>query len=468
VSNEVKDELLERESGLKRQLTKSQLTMIAMGGAIGTGLFLGSGFAVGLAGPAVIISYCLGVTICLIMMFALSEMTVVHPTAGSFGVFAEKYWNPWAGFVIRYTYWACQVIAIGGEVTAAAIYTQFWFPKVPMWIFACLYSFVLIGLNMSSVKNFGSFEYWFAMIKVSAIVIFILLGIAYVFSGFGRVSPIGFTNLTANGGFFPHGISGIFKAMLIVIFSFYGVEVIAVTAGEAKDPESSIPKAMKAMVFRLSAFYIFAIALVVMIVPWTKAGLGESPFVTVFRGIGIPYAAGVMNFVVLTAALSSMNTNLYLTGRMLFSLSRSGFAPRVFGKLSKQGSPRNAIMVSTIGLFAAAILTIKFADSAYMYLFGISIFGGIAVWIMILITLIFFRKKREAAGLPASKFKMPGYPWLAYIGIVSLVLILIDCFFIDLKIAWIAGVPWLIILTIAYFANKKRIFNIARNETENL
>jgi L-asparagine transporter-like permease len=439
-----------------------------MGGAIGTGLFLGSGFAVGLAGPAVIISYCLGVGICLIMMSALSEMTVVHPTAGSFGVFAEKYINPWAGFTIRYTYWACQVIAIGGEVTAAAIYTQFWFPHVPMWIFAALYAIVLIALNMTSVKNFGSFEYWFAMIKVAAIVLFIILGISYAFTGFGHSTPVGLTNLVSHGGFFPHGISGVFKAMLIVVFSFYGVEVIAVTAGEAKDPGTSVPKAMKAMVFRLSSFYILAIALIVMIVPWTKAGIGQSPFVTVFTGTGLPYAAGIMNFVVLTAALSSMNTNLYLTGRMLFSLSRSGFAPKVFGKLTKQGSPRNAILVSTIGLIAAAILTVYFANSAYLYLFGISIFGGITVWIMILITLLFFRKKREKAGLPPSKIQMPGYPWLPIIGIIALVAILIDCFFIGLSMAWEAGVPWLIVITIIYFINKQRIKKVVDKETEKI
>ncbi|MHB1407773.1 MAG: amino acid permease [Desulfitobacteriaceae bacterium] len=467
MSSANQDQLLEREHGLQRQLTRRQLTMIAMGGAIGTGLFLGSGFAVSLAGPGVIISYVIGVFICLIMMFALSEMTVVHPTAGSFGVFAEKYINPWAGFVTRYTYWLAQVVAIGGEVTAAAIYTKFWFPSVPMWIWVILYSAVLIYVNLTSVKNFGEFEYWFAMIKVSAIVLFIILGIGYVFTGFGS-TPVGFSNLTANGGFLPKGFTGVLKAMLIVIFSFYGVEVIAVTAGEAKDPEVVVPKAMKAMVFRLSAFYILAIALVVTIVPWAKAGISESPFVLVFQGVGIPYAAGIMNFVVLTAALSSMNTNLYLTGRMLFSLSRSGMAPKRFGVLTEQGSPRNAILISTIGLLLAAILSVKFAASAYMYLFGISIFGGIFVWIMILITLLAFRKKRAAAGLPQSSIAMPWYPYLAWVGIIALTAILIDCLFIDLKIAWYAGVPWLILISLAYYFNRKSIDRVIQQEQAKL
>lgn len=455
MSAEKKDLLLERESGLKRELSSAQLTMIAMGGAIGTGLFLGSGFAVGLAGPGVIISYILGVSICLIMMSALTEMTVVHPTAGSFGVLAETYVNPWAGFVIRYTYWLAQVIAIGGEVVAAAIYTKFWLPNTPMLLWVVLYSAVLVLINMTAVKYFGTFEYWFAMIKVAAIVMFIILGIAYVFTGFGE-TPIGLDNLTAHGGFLPNGFTGVFLAMLIVIFSFYGVEVIAVSAGEAKNPEKAVPKAMKTMVFRMATFYIFAIALVVTIVPWTQAGLGESPFVTVFRGVGIPYAAGVMNFVVLTAALSSMNTNLYLTGRMLFSLSRSGFAPKVFGQLTNQGSPRNAILVSTIGLFAAAAITHFYPGSAYMSLFGISIFGGITVWIMILVTLLFFRKKRLAQGLPVGTLHMPAYPWLAIIGIVVLIAILFSCFFSGLSIAWYAGVPWLIFISAAYMLTRKK------------
>lgn len=448
------DALLEREKGLKRQLEKRQLTMIAIGGAIGTGLFLGSGFAVSLAGPGVIISYILGVLITLIMMYALSEMTVVHPTAGSFGVLAETYINPWAGFVVRYTYWIAQVIAIGGEVTAAATFTKFWFPAVPMVVWVIIYSIALIIINLSSVKHFGEIEYWFAMIKVSAIVLFIILGIGYIFNGFGQTAP-GLGNLTAHGGFLPNGFSGVLKAMLIVIFSFYGIEVIAVTAGEAKEPEKSIPQAMKSMLFRLSLFYILAIALVVAIVPWTKAGLSESPFVTVFRSVGVPFAAGIMNFVVLTAALSSMNTNLYLTGRMLFSLSRSGHAPKVFGQLSKEGGPRHAVLASTLGLLLAAFLSVKFPDTAYMYLFGVSIFGGIFVWILILVSILRFRKIRAERGLAPSPFRMPLFPILPWVGILALVAILVDCFFIQLESAWYAGVPWIIFLTLAYYISKR-------------
>jgi amino acid transporter, AAT family len=452
------DALLAREEGLQRQLTSRHLTMIAMGGAIGTGLFLGSGMAVKLAGPGVILSYVLGVFICLIMMYALSEMAVVHPTVGSFGVYAETYLSPWAGYVIRTTYWFAQVVAIGGEVTAAAIYTGFWFPNVPLWIWVAVYSLALIGVNLSAVKHFGEFEYWFAMIKVSAIVLFIVVGLGYVLKGSGG-QGVGLHNLVnpATGGFLPHGFSGVLKAMLIVVFSFYGIEVIAVTAGEAKDPVSAVPKAMKSMLIRLSLFYILAMTLVVSVAPWTMAGLGESPFVTVFRSVGIPFAAGIMNFVVLTAALSSMNTNLYLTGRMLFSLSRSGYAAPWFGRLSPAGSPRNAILCSTLGLLLAAILSVRFQDSVYVWFFGISIFGGILVWILILLTLLRFRKIRAAKGLPLGSVHMPLFPWLAYLGIAVLLLVLVDCFFIGMAMAWWAGLAWLALISLVYRRVRPRL-----------
>lgn len=455
MSIETDDLLLRRESGLKRRLSRGQLTMIAMGGAIGTGLFLGSGLAIGLAGPGAILSYILGVIICLVMMSALIEMAVVHPTAGSFGVYAEKYLSPWAGFVARYTYWLAQVVAIGGEVTAAAIYTRFWFPQVPQWIWIVLYSAVLILVNLSSVGSFGTFEYWFAMVKVAAIVLFIILGIGYVFGGFGQPAP-GLSLWTSQGGFLPHGIGGVLKAMLIVIFSFYGIEIVAVTAGEAENPRQAVPRAMRSVVLRLSLFYILSVGLLVAVAPWQKAGISESPFVTVFRSVGIPYAAGIMNFVILTAALSSMNTNLYLTSRMLFSLSRSGFAPQLFGRLSGSGAPRFALFISTIGLAAAALLSIKFPNSAYLYMFGISIFGGIFVWILILLTLIAFRAKRQKEGLPPSSFRMPGYPWLAWAGIAALVAILVDSFFINLAIAWYAGIPWLMVISVIYLLYRKK------------
>jgi L-asparagine transporter-like permease len=250
--------------------------------------------------------------------------------------------------------------------------------------------------------------------------------------------------------------------MLIVIFSFYGIEIVAVTAGEAENPRQAVPRAMRSVVLRLSLFYILSVALVVAVAPWQKAGISESPFVTVFRSVGIPYAAGVMNFVILTAALSSMNTNLYLTSRMLFSLSRSGFAPRRFGRLSGPSIPRFAVLVSTLGLGAAALLSMRYPDSVYLWMFGISIFGGILVWILILLTLVAFRAKRRREGLPPSSLRMPFYPWLAWAGVAVLVAILVDSLFINLAIAWYAGIPWLIVISGIYLLYKKK--RVSRRE----
>ncbi len=331
---------VEKGEQLSRQLTASQLSMIAIGGAIGTGLFLGSSLAVRIAGPGVIISYLIGAVIALLFMSALSEMAVAHPTAGSFGVYAEIYVNAWAGFVVRYTYWAAQCIAIGGEAVAIAIYCQWWFPHTPKWFWILGFSLALLYINARSVGSFGSFEYWFAMIKVVAIVLFIGFGLALV-AGLGPMPAIGFSNFTAHGGFLATGWRGVWMAMVFVIFSYIGTEVVAVTAGEAKDPKTAVPRAMRSMVGRLILFYVGAIVVLIAIVPWNQIQPGSdvtaSPFVKVFQLIGVPAAAAIVNFVVITAAASSMNCNLYLVSRMMFSLARGGYAPASFGRVSSRG-----------------------------------------------------------------------------------------------------------------------------------
>src|ERR1700722_759831 len=287
------------ESGeqLSRQLSSRQVSMIAIGGAIGTGLFLGSSLAVHTAGPAVILSYLIGAAITLLLMGALSEMAVAHPTSGSFGVYAEIYLNPWAGFTVRYTYWAAQVIAIGGEATAIAIYCQWWFPNTPKWLWIFGFACALLYVNARSVGSFGSFEYWFAMIKVAAIVLFIVFG-ASLLTGAGPRPAIGFSNLTSHGGFLSTGWRGVWMAMVFVIFSYLGTEVVAVTAGEAKQPETEVPRAMRTMVARLIVFYLGAIFVLICIVPWNQiqpgASVAASPFVKVFQLIGVPAAAHIV------------------------------------------------------------------------------------------------------------------------------------------------------------------------------
>jgi L-asparagine transporter-like permease len=431
--------------------------MIAIGGAIGTGLFLGSSLAVRAAGPGVILSYLLGAAIAWLFMGALSEMAVAHPTAGSFGVYAGQYVGPWWGFTVRYTYWAAQCIAIGGEATAIAIYCQWWFPGTPKWIWIVVFSLALLYVNARSVGNFGSFEYWFAMIKVVAIILFIVFGLALVFGfGTGRAASLG--NFTRFGGFLPMGFRGVWMAMVFVIFSFIGTEIIAVTAGEAKDPSTMVPRAMRTMLGRLILFYLGAITVLIAIVPWNQIQPGSdvtaSPFVKVFQLIGVPAAAHLVNFVVITAAASSMNCNLYLVSRMMFSLARGGYAPEPLGRVSARGTPVRALVVSAGGLAVALVVSFLYPDSAYVYMFGVAIFGGLYTWLVIFLTHLFFRRKWNGSTLPV---RLIGYPWTSLSGIAAIVAIMATCWFVEgMRVSIIAGVSWLALLTIGYGLVRRR------------
>ncbi len=445
----------ERESGLHRGLSKAQIVMIGLGGAIGTGLFMGSGIAIGYAGPAVVLSYALAGFVALVMVFSLSEMAVVHPTAGSFGTYAETYLNPWAGFVVRYTYWVSQVIAIGGEAVAAGLYMTFWFPEVPVWMWSIGFCLVLLYFNSRSVKNFGTVEFWFALVKVAAIVLFIILGAASIF-GVGR-SGTGFHNLTGlPGGFLPNGLGGVWMAVIVGIFSFNGIEVIAVTSGEAENPRAAIPAALRTMVFRLFSFYILSLLIIVTTMPWTATGVkivAQSPFVSVFTHSGIAHAAGIMNFVVISAALSSMNTNVYLCSRMLFSLSRGHYAPQFLGRLSNKGSPVAAILISGACILAAAAVSMVRPD-AYNVLLGVALFAAILVWMFILVSHLAFRRHHDPASLPV---RMPLFPWLQCAGLLLLGAILVTMGIdTNFRVSWQFGVPWVVLISAAYFVWKAK------------
>jgi amino acid transporter, AAT family len=439
--------ILGRESGLRRKLTSSQVSMIALGGAIGTGLFLGSAIPVRAAGPGVILSYGTGALITVLLMWALAEMAVAHPVAGSFGVYAEIYLHPWAGFVMRYSYWLAQVVAIGSEVVAASIYCRYWYPGVPGWIWIVGFSVSLVYVNARSVANFGAFEYWFAMIKVVTIVLFLILGAALILGvGFPRT---GFANYTHHGGFLPHGWVGVGLGVAMAIFSYLGTEIVAVTAGEAGDPTHAVPRALRQTLARLALFYIGGIAVLVGVLPWDKVGLTESPFVSVFRAAGIPAAAAVMNFVVLTAVLSSVNCNLYLTSRMIFSLSRGGYAPRIFGRLSKQGVPLAALLVSSAGMFAALVLNLYYNETTYVYMIGAAFFGGLFVWMMIFVTHLMFRRRAPQGSLRFA----PAGPWSSLVGFAALTAVMVSTWWVPgFRITLKAGLPWLAFISLCYFA----------------
>jgi L-asparagine transporter-like permease len=444
----------EQEAGLRQGLGRGQIIMIGLGGAIGTGLFAGSSLAIGSAGPGVVLSYAIAGFIALVVVFSLSEMAVAHPAAGSFGVYAETYLNPLAGFVVRYTYWAGQVIATAGEAVASGVYMTWWFPGTPVWLWSMGFGVVILALNARSVGTFGSAEYVFSLVKVCAIVLFIILGAAKIF-GLGS-SPVGVVNLVhSQGGLLPHGMLGVWMAVIVGCFSFNGVEVIAVTSGESKDPGRAIPAALRSMVFRLFVFYVASLAIIVTVAPWTDSAaqvLKESPFVRVFAAMGVPAAAGVMNFVVLSAALSSMNTNLYLCGRMAFSLSRGGYAPRFLGRLNGEGSPQTALLLSG-ALILGAVAVSKFTPMAYNYLLGVSLFGAMLVWMIILSSHLVFRRRR-GADLPV---KTPFFPWLQIAGLVLLAGVLLTMGISkDWRISWIVGVPWVGLLALCYLVHRRR------------
>jgi AAT family amino acid transporter len=459
------DTITEREKGLHRSLSAGQLSMIAIGGAIGTGLFLGSGFAIGFAGPAVLLSYAIGALITLLLMGCMAEMTVAHPTSGSFGAWAEFYLSPLAGFLVRFAYWAGVVFALGTEITAVTVYMHFWFPSTPGWLWIFGFTLALVLVNAFNVRFFGAVEYGFSALKILAIVVFLILGAWVVFSAshVGAIShgtPIGFANYTAFGGFFPKGIWGMWVAVLVSLFSYFSIEMIAVAAGEAKDPQRGITHAFRATMFRLVFFYLLTLALVLAIVPWNimASGVTQSPFVTVMIRTHIAGAAGVVNFIILIAALSAMNSQLYITTRMLFSLSRAGFAPRRLGTVTRNGVPVAALLVSTIGIGLAAVLNALYHDRSFLLMVAISMFGPMFTWLMIFVTHLRFRRHHAQTKLA---FRMWGYPYTSLLGAALMSAALVTTLFThDFRPTLLYGIPFLIVLTMAY-ALRSRALAIA-------
>ncbi|BCW61764.1 amino acid permease [Arthrobacter sp. StoSoilB22] len=448
------DKIQEREGGLKRQLTSRQMTMIALGGAIGTGLFLGSKFAIGLAGPSVIISYAIGGLIALLLMGSLSEMTVAHPTSGSFGAFAEHYVSPLAGFLVKDMYWSCIVLAVGTEVTAVGEYMKLWFPDVPSLLWVIFFSAVLIGVNTMNVKVFGTLEYWFSSIKVFAIIAFIVLG-AYIVFG-ARTDGTGFQNYTAEGGFFPNGFSGTWFAVIVSIFSYLSIEMIAIAAGEAKDPATAVKKAFRTTIARLLLFFIVTLALILAIAPVSQILAGGSPFVTVMQNLGIPFADSLLTFVVIIAALSAMNSQLYISTRMIFSLSRSGDAPAVFGKLRSNGAPVNALVLSTAGIAIATVVYAMFPETAFTFMMAISMFGAMFTWFMIFVTHWFFRRSMKRSGTELA-YKTRFYPVGTILGAVLMIAIAISTLGTSaFNMTLIFGLPSLALVTVLYYVVQRR------------
>ncbi|UQL54479.1 amino acid permease [Acinetobacter baumannii] len=447
------DEIQNREAGLHKKLSAKQMGMIAIGGAIGTGLFMGSKFAISFAGPAVIVSYAIGGLIAFALMACLAEMTVQHPTSGSFGAYAEHYISPLAGFLVRYCYWAC-----GTEITAVADYMKLWFPNVGSWVWIGFFSLTLLVVNAYSVKAFGLVEYWFSTIKVFAIIVFILLSIGILTQSNQGMTQV-VTHLSGHGGFFPNGFSGVWIGVIISIFSYLSIEMIAVAAGEAKDPEKAVKKAFKSTALRLILFYLLSLFLIVTLVPWTVliGADATSPFVMVMKIVGIPYADSILNFIVIVAALSAMNSMLYISTRMLFSLSRAGDAPKVFGRISSNGVPVNALLLSAVGIGIASIVYTINPASAFPIMIALSMFGALFTWGSIFVTHMFFRRHMVQQNIQL-KFKIPASRFISLFGFIAILSITVTTWFTsEFKSTLQFGVPLVLVLIFFYYLKRSTV-----------
>ena len=422
------------------------MAMVAVGGSIGTGLLLGSAASMEIAGPGVIISYLLAAFINFTVTMALGELASLHPAAGSFGVYGDIYLNEWAGFIARAGYWIAIATSIGAELIAAATYMRHWLPQVPALFWVAFFSLLLLLINNWSVGHYGAFEYWFAMIKVVTILAFVVLGASLLFSG--RVAP----QYTSNGGFLPNGPLAPLLALGFAMYTFGGIEMVAITTGESRDAKE-IPRAVLITFATLAVVYLGAIIVLVGVMPWNHAGVTESPFVTVFRDVKIPGAANIMNFVVLSAALSGANAALYVSGRMLFSLARTGWAPAIFGKLNSAGSPRWALLGSSYGIIVALVLQKWAPQSAFVSILAAVLVGMLLSWLVSLAAHVQFRRTRTRQDMQALPFRSPLGAWGSVLGFVMIIAAL---FKTDSRVALISGAVFMIVLTAAYFLLKKR------------
>ncbi|EKU94959.1 hypothetical protein HMPREF9233_01097 [Actinobaculum massiliense ACS-171-V-Col2] len=438
---------------LRRDLKNRHIQMIALGGAIGTGLFYGSHASISLAGPAILLTYLVGGLVIYLVMRALGEMSVEEPVTGAFSHYAYEHWSQRAGFVSGWNYWFNYIFVAMAELSVVGLYIQYWFPTVPTWLTAAFCLVFITAVNLLGVKTFGEFEFWFALIKVAAIIGMICLGLAVIF--FGITTPGGeapsFAHLVNHGGFFPNGVNGAVAAFVVVMFSFGGIELIGITAGEAHEPRKSIPHAINAVIWRILLFYIGSLAIIMAVVPWDKIDGQMSPFVQIFDSVGVQFAAHILNFVVLAAALSVYNSGLYSNGRMLYSLAEQGNAPRIFLKLSPQGTPYVGVLVSSAITIIAVIVVFLFPDFAFNYLLSIALIAGIINWTMVIITEWKFRSKIGPDGVSQLAFRLPG----GRVASIFVLIMLAICVVLmttqaAYRVAVIVGPIWLAVLLAGY------------------
>ncbi|MEV7605805.1 amino acid permease [Paenarthrobacter sp. NPDC089322] len=452
-----KDSVLQAAgTALNRGLNVRHIRFMALGSAIGTGLFYGSASAIQKAGPAVLLAYIIGGAAVFMVMRALGEMAVRHPVSGSFGQYASRYLGPFAGFVTGWTYVFEMAIVAIADVTAFSIYMGFWFPQVDRWIWVLAIILFLGAMNLLSVKVFGELEFWFSLIKVVAIIAMIVGGAAIVVFGFqtgndgGGVAP-GLGNLVDHGGLFPNGFEGLLAAFAVVMFAFGGIETIGITAGEAADPRKVIPQAVNTVPVRVLLFYVLTLGVLMSIFPWNEIGSNGSPFVQIFDGLGIPAAPHILNAVVITAALSAINSDIFGAGRILFGLAQQGHAPKSFGKISRHGVPWMTVVMMGCILLVGVVLNAVIPEDVFVLIASIATFATVWVWVMILASHVAMKREIKLKGLPASEFGSPLWPAASILtmGFMAMVIVILGVFE-DTRVALYVGATWLGLLFVAY------------------
>ncbi|MFF3400971.1 amino acid permease [Streptomyces sp. NPDC002659] len=445
------------DEGYQRGLGARQIQMIAIGGAIGTGLFLGAGKAISKAGPSLILAYAIAGLVIFFIMRALGELLMYRPVSGSFSEYAREFVGPFAGFVTGWTYWLFWVVTGITEVTAAATYMTYWW-DIPQWLSALVFTIILYGANLISVKLFGELEFWFSMVKVTAIIGMILICAGVLTLGFSDAGDTAsMTHLWSDGGFFPKGIGGTLMTLQIVMFAFLAVELVGVTAGESKDPEKTLPKAINTVPWRIAVFYVGALIMILSVVPWTHFQPGISPFVAAFEQMGLGVGAAIVNFVVLTAALSSCNSGMYSTGRMLRDLALNGQGPKAFTKLTKSGTPLAGTTFSAALMLVGVWINYQWPGDAFNYVVSFATISGMWAWIMILVCQIRYRAKADRGEVPQSTFRAPGAPYTSWFALLFICMVIvmmgIDK---DARISLYCAPLWGLILGVSYVVLRRR------------
>ena len=417
------------DTGLRRGLNARHIRFMALGSAIGTGLFYGSASAIQMAGPAVLLAYLIAGAAVYMVMRALGEMAVHEPVSGSFGHYASSYLGPLAGFVTGWTYAFEMIIVCLADVTAFGIYMGFWFPDVPRWIWVLSIVLFIGGLNLCHVKVFGELEFWLSLVKVGAIVAMILAGLGIMFFGFSlggaATSATGVHNLWQHGGFLPNGWAGLVASLSVVVFAFGGIEIIGITAGEAQDPQRVIPRAINAVPLRILLFYVLTLFVLMAIFPWQQIGSNGSPFVQIFDGLGIESAAAILNVVVITAAISAINSDIFGAGRMLYGMARQGQAPVGFSRVSRHGVPWMTVLLMAVALLLGVALNYLIPQSVFLLIASIATFATVWVWLMILLAQVGMRRRMGPRQVAALKFPVPLWPFAPAAAIVFMLFIFV-------------------------------------------